>query len=494
MIAGKPDDSIELTPQSWVVFDGTEDVFGITIGPTIQVRLMPGGLAFFQSGISGGGFVANNNGTFFYNGPPSLGNLIMAITGTTTSGVDQYGNLYTPGGVSIIGQPTASALFTVQDLNVPPNTLASIGSDGSFSTEGLVSAGTDVNIAGQSLTNDILPQFAQGMIAHTTAIGHLPLGPNAGAVSLYELDFQAVGGRTYMVFLEDMQFQMSAVGIRARVNIYCTTDGSVPSNASPMFLQGFIDAEVTAFCTLPFLARLTSPANPLLYRFLVEVSPNSGTLTLVNYAGGTFTAVSGFGVMDLGPIVPDTGRWIGAAGGGGATPQNYVKTYTATASHSYQGSDGGNPNLKINDNSTSYQGGDRGNTYNGKAKTWFQFNLATITADLSGATITKVQLFLNNNHTWYSGGMTAAIGWDNKTSFGSTAIDPAGAGIDVQESNFNEGQSKWVTLPNSVGTAFQNGSATTIVLWRNTNSLQYYGFFAGSGQSSPPQLKISYTK
>jgi hypothetical protein len=101
IIANKTDDTIQLTPQSWVVVDGKEDIYGTTNGPIIQVTLIPGGLAFFQSGISGGGFTANQNGAFFYNGTAGPGRLIMSITGTSAPGVDQYGNAYTPGSVCI---------------------------------------------------------------------------------------------------------------------------------------------------------------------------------------------------------------------------------------------------------------------------------------------------------------------------------------------------------------------------------------------------------
>jgi hypothetical protein len=101
IIAGKLDDTIPLTPQSWVVVDGKESIYGITNGPSIQVSIIPGGLAFFQSGISGGGFTANQYGAFFYNGVAGPGRLIVSITGTGAPGVDQYGNAYTPGSVCI---------------------------------------------------------------------------------------------------------------------------------------------------------------------------------------------------------------------------------------------------------------------------------------------------------------------------------------------------------------------------------------------------------
>jgi hypothetical protein len=97
--AGRVSDTIQLTPQSWVVVDGKETIYGITSGPSVYVNLIPGGLAFFQSGITGGGFIVNGQGAFFYNGAAGPGRLIVAITGTTATGIDQYGNHYVAGGI-----------------------------------------------------------------------------------------------------------------------------------------------------------------------------------------------------------------------------------------------------------------------------------------------------------------------------------------------------------------------------------------------------------
>jgi len=48
-----------------------------------------------------------------------------------------------------------------------------------------------------------------------------------------------------------------------------------------------------------------------------------------------------------------------------------------------------------------------------------------------------------------------------------------------------------VTVDNSIASNFRSGAANTLVLWRNTNSLTYYGYFAGNGS---PQLRITYSK
>jgi hypothetical protein len=507
IIPGKPDDTIQLSPQSWMVVDGKEDIWGITLGPTIAVYLIPGGLAFFQSGITGGGFVVNPNGAFFYAGTPGPGNLICAISGANASGTDPYGNPYSPGGISLTMQPTAPNIFTVYDNMVPPDLIASIAGDGSISTEGSLNAGVDITIGGLSLLNDILPTYPLGVIARTNVLGNqlpAPGTPTGSEFYVYELDVQLTAGREYALYISPMSVTLGGAG-KVRTSVYCTTDGSQPTNASPLLISQ--DAPYTGTANFNFrVPPIWYPFSPStaanLWKFLVSLNTvgtggAAPTLQITSVGGNpgddAYTNTNArFHIYDMGPTLPNTGRVILATtGGSGGGTQNYTKTYTSTGSHCYQGSDGGNSNLKINDNGRAYVGGDNANTYNGKAKTWFTFNTGNITSDLAGATIRSVKIFLNNNHTWYGSGMTCPVGYDSKSSFGGSAGDPSGSGIDAAETHFNQGQSKWFTVPNAFATNFASGAANTIVLWRNTNNLNYYGYFAGNNSC---QMQVNYTK
>jgi hypothetical protein len=162
IMASRVYDTIQLTPQSWVVVDGKETVYGITNGPIVAVNLIPGGLAFFQSGISGGGFVANQNGCFFYNGFPGPGNLIMSISNTNAPGTDPYGNVYTPGTICIGSANGVQILLRVISalqaaMQFPTNTAIeqtaanltanNIGSGASEFLQFLMS-GPQINVAG----------------------------------------------------------------------------------------------------------------------------------------------------------------------------------------------------------------------------------------------------------------------------------------------------------------------------------------------------------
>lgn len=93
VLTGDTRQSITLSPQSFVVFNGDEEVYGLTQpGVTIQVQVIPGGVSYFQSGISSGSLVVNKSGLFLYNGQPALGTLMFSIA--ATAGVDPFGNAY----------------------------------------------------------------------------------------------------------------------------------------------------------------------------------------------------------------------------------------------------------------------------------------------------------------------------------------------------------------------------------------------------------------
>jgi hypothetical protein len=215
---------------------------------------------------------------------------------------------------------------------------------------------------------------------------------------------------------------------------------------------------------------------------------NSGSGSVAGGAAGTGGgAVGGTGGAHAGN--GGNGAAPGAAGGGagdGSGTTSFDKTYTTDGTHSYQGSNGHQPNAKINDNGIAYHGGNSGDTYNGKAKTWCHFDWSQIQSDLAGVSLASTTVRLNNNHSWYNSGMTVSIGWDTKTSFGATESDPSSGSTDV---HFDEGEQKFVTV-GGLGTAFKNGTAKSITLFKNSSSLTYYGYFAGKNQSGPPQVRF----
>lgn len=191
-------------------------------------------------------------------------------------------------------------------------------------------------------------------------------------------------------------------------------------------------------------------------------------------------------VEDMGPA-PDYQTYTMV---GGSTPPppptQYVKTYSANGSGSYQ-SDGTNRGV-----AQVYQG--YYSSTNGNGYSIITFPYSTIQSDLSGATINKVELYLDNTHFYSNGGGQAIIGTHNQTS---ASGNHASSQItdDITRVSFTYGQAKWVTIPNSIGTALKGNTAKGIALGPGPSSSQsYYGYFQGATQTGKPQLRITYTK
>lgn len=167
--------------------------------------------------------------------------------------------------------------------------------------------------------------------------------------------------------------------------------------------------------------------------------------------------------------------------------QQYTKTYSCIDSSSFQ-SDGDNRGV-----AECYQG--YYSSTNGNQFSLIAFDYSQIQNDLSGSTIDKVELYLNNNHFYLNNGGEALIGTHNESSV--SGDHPSSDVLDDRISTpfFAKGEAKWVTIPNSIGEALRNGTRKGIALGpASSNSNNDYGYFAGNGQSGEPRLRITYTK
>ncbi|MGW3627865.1 hypothetical protein [Streptomyces sp. NPDC000880] len=213
----------------------------------------------------------------------------------------------------------------------------------------------------------------------------------------------------------------------------------------------------------------------LLTTFRCQGGPSGQT---VNLLGGT-TYPGVFYVEDVGPYIPDTGQFN--TGGGSTTPpvQKYTKTYAASWSGSYANRSGYN----------SYYGNQMMQGYysstNGIQAALVGFP-AALGTDLSGATITKAEIYLYFDHWYSNSGGTAVIKAHKHTSRPSTfSCDP-----ESQSVTWARNQGKWVDIT----AVFDSTTWRGIALDPNSSSSTYYGSARGVGETYPPQLRVTYTK
>lgn len=341
---------------------------------------------------------------------------------------------------------------------------------------------TGITLHGEDIDPELYNHKARGLVSwvdlptsvgNTTGTGDIIVG------QMSYTDFDAT--RTYRIssaiHLDVQGTAPTYVGARFRY-----AWDAVPTAASPLLGswqwggRSTSQTDVIETISMPInIDDLGTPGSVLNISVSVFAS-----LAGVRFQGETWTNLV---LEDIGELLT---RAVYVPGGGTAPPASYTKTYSANESASYQ-EDGSNRGI-----ADCYQG--RYSATNGNQFSMIGFDDALIRTDLTGATVTKVELYLNNNHFFANAGGNAIIGTHNQTTLSGTHSSSQ-VTDNIQATHFDLGQAKWITIPNSIGTALKNNTAKGIALGPGPSTSQsYYGYFAGNGQTGEPQLRITYTK
>ncbi|MBV1940776.1 hypothetical protein KUF83_30035 [Streptomyces sp. BV286] len=212
----------------------------------------------------------------------------------------------------------------------------------------------------------------------------------------------------------------------------------------------------------------------LLLTFTNATGPTGQTVDLYSGAG----SIGKFYVEDIGPYIARTGQYN--SGGGSTTPpvQKYTKTYNASWSGSYSSRGGYNSHH----GNSCYQG--YYSSTNGTQAALIGFP-AALSSDLSGAVISKAQIYLYFDHWHANAGGRAVI------KAHSHASRPSSFSSDGESKTIpwarNEG--KWVDITS----VFDSSKWRGIALDPNSASNTFYGRARGFGQTNPPKLRVTYT-
>jgi hypothetical protein len=451
--------------------------------------------------FTGTNWIINADGMFFYNGTPALGNLNLAITNVSASGIDQFGNTYSPGGISIIALSGLANVFTLVDTS--GNTLFGIDSQGNVNAQ--VVNTTDTFVNGLSIVNDIFPQSALGIVNRgwTPSLWPTPaLGTTNAAI--LELDQVLSAGRAYRFVIIPTPIIPTSVPTQYVMQLRYTTDGSTPSTTTPIVRQ--VVQEMTVALTnwmTPLLEVLTGNLIvDTLYRLLITANVQAGTVQYQNNLE--------MRIEDLGPWVAtqnaNNGVSFGSGGSGsGGSKQTYTKNYVAVEFANYYGSSGsygsGPYGQRDHNGPALYQGTPSGYiNLTGDQYAYARFNYSQITTDIGAGTVNWVKLRLTNQHSWYNSGCNAVVGWNNWTGvFGDPFPPGGGTHMNTDHYHINEGATVTHQMSGAFVTAITSGF-TSIVLgtsnsYTSSTDLNNYGYFAGAGNvNTAPQLTINYTK
>lgn len=191
-----------------------------------------------------------------------------------------------------------------------------------------------------------------------------------------------------------------------------------------------------------------------------------------NAVGGTW---NNDGQLNTGGGTPHTGS---TSTPGSTVKKTYTKTYNASWSRNWR-------NGSVNDNEV------RQGYYSARYYGAVGFP-SQVQADLSGATITKMELYLYANHWYNNSGGTAVIGNHGSTSAPSSF--PSGSAT-FNKSWSTKSGGQWVTIPSSWWTYWTTGAHRGFTLGDGAStSTSYYGRFNGVGMSYAPKLRVTYQK
>ena len=202
----------------------------------------------------------------------------------------------------------------------------------------------------------------------------------------------------------------------------------------------------------------------------------------------------------------NTGTFAGGGGGSNTTTvtANAVATSLDSAYYDNGGiGDAGTSDPYANEDSI-YQGNP--GTSSGTKKSHVTFpSVQTVVGATAYAyanfTVTKIEVYLKNRHSYLSGGLSAKIGFTTDTTVGAT-LATADNGYTPISSSFTKGQGKYVTLSTAMRTQIASAgtSAWGILLGliddnpdTYDGTLSNYGYFDGDNQSDPPKVRVTYT-
>lgn len=172
-----------------------------------------------------------------------------------------------------------------------------------------------------------------------------------------------------------------------------------------------------------------------------------------------------------------------------STVKTYVKTYACAWSQSYD-----SDNTKRTDSAHLYQGYYSGT--HGNQRSQFGWAYAAVAADLAGATLIKAEIYLNCLHWGPDSGGTVMLGYHNNTAAPTIFGVGAYGGYNLQAAGWTaKTGAKWIVLNATLLAQIAALRARGLTIGPPaSNALEYYGYFAGNGETGEPVLRLTYSK
>jgi hypothetical protein len=289
--------------------------------------------------------------------------------------------------------------------------------------------------------------------------------------------FTAKAGRHYIVKVAGLEFANNVLGRTSYSFFRFSTDGNTPTNNSPLISgsrftipygkpswAGDINSE----------GHVWTGNRDTVFKvgLFIGVGEGDGSAFVQTWAGDPAWTMY---VEDVG-LHTETGIAFNTPTYVAPVVTRYDTTWWQTNVQSYQ--ENGTQSIANNSNFYAYQGnGNAVGNPGGNHKGCFFFNTDNMRAQLAGATIISVFIYLDNVHTYSTGGVTAVIGTHNMNpvppTVPGTAENRWNLGIETR------GGDAWTgDLGPGLGNEFRDGATRGLTLGGGVaNSINFYSYF-----------------
>lgn len=389
-----------------------------------------------------------------------------------TSGIVMYGTGADGEDIELVRiGPSGENLLTIGDTTV---SAASVQSPrGSFDS---------LQVGGDTL-DDILAQLPRGMRAWGELLENSQYDSDTGNYARRgELQTTLEPNRLYRIALSPHYIQTNYSANTTAVEELRYSYDAVPiiEHANPgsgtyrgvQYRHLITAGNVYLSTGMEFMLNTGNWSGNRIFWLMWLLKPEHGTAAIRVLARSDYAPV--MSIEDMGPSQPSImKRWNDGDGGGSQDTTPTIVRRTDT-----WGAGGYGGDVK---NGTVYQGAysSYGNRYGG----WV-FS-SPMRSALSGSTIEKFEVYLENAHWYYGSGGTAVIVPNNGSykgvTFGNTS---------VSSPNWPRYAGRWVTIPSSWYPYIANGTYKGVSTYTTNTGLTYYGQFKGS----PTKFRVTYRK
>ena len=422
----------------------------------------------------------------------------MNANGFSTLQVAEDGTQYVS---TTLGTPNGTDSLAVFNApNKPP--VFEVSSDGAVSAADLA-VEDDPTIAGRPLLGKTFDSAAE-----TGWIDDLPKGiigrgsfrslvsgksVTNGFQDLGIMSFTIQPGRSYRITLPYAYVPTLSSGAQAQVSLiafYTQGTTATPQPADPTRssgrlgqASGQVTLSTTSYPVTNTLSFVFDGLNTVPVEMRILLSAFAGPNLTMGYSVADNTVWNCI-IEDIGTAVPDTARLSTAA-----SISTYTKTYVASDSRSYNGDASGSVDTFGNSKNILRHGQYLDANKNLRSAVVFP---AAMSTDLSGATITKAEIYVESLHWAFTTGGTARFFPMTGSTLPGTL--PSVSGTPITKRFTSRAQGFWLQVPTSWFSAsnrgFYIGPAADAT---QTN----YGYFAGhthSKTTARPKVRITYTK